>query len=198
MTGYRLVVVSGGLGQPSSTRLLADRLGAATQEAARASGQRVSVEVVELRPLARDLANLAISGLAGPDLRAAIEAVAAADGAIMVTPIYNGSFSGLFTLFVDAVEPDAWEGLPVLLGATAGTARHALALEFAVRPLFATLRARTVPTGVFAAAKDWASRGRLAGRMAQAGTELIHEVTARPAADPYEEPVPFAKLLASP
>ena len=47
----------------------------------------------------------------------------------------------------------------MLLGATAGTARHSLALEHALRPLFAYLRAVVAPTAVFAAAEDWAGAG---------------------------------------
>jgi NAD(P)H-dependent FMN reductase len=47
----------------------------------------------------------------------------------------------------------------VLIAATGGTARHSLALEHAIRPLFTYLRAVTVPTAVFAAAEDWGSAG---------------------------------------
>lgn len=200
MSNSRVVVVSGGLGQPSSTRLLADRLGVAAEQAATAAGDTVEAEIIELRPLARDLTNLALTGLAGRELRTALTAVSVADGAVVVTPIYNASFSGLFKMFVDAVEPATWAGLPVLVAATGGTPRHALALEFAVRPLFAALRARTVATGVFAAAEDWASSGELAKRVDAAAGELVREIAGRPApaaSDPYVDPVPFARLLAS-
>lgn len=203
MTARRVVVISAGLGQPSATRLLADRLVVAAERAAgdaSSTADTVAVEVVELRPLARDLANHVLTGVPSPSLRTALTAVAEADGAIVVTPIYNASFSGLFKLFVDAVEPAAWAGLPVLVAATGGTQRHALALDFAVRPLFNALRARPAPTGVFAAAEDWASNGELAERIETAAGELWTMVSGRSeraTADPYEDPVSFARLLAS-
>jgi FMN reductase len=89
----------------------------------------------------------------------------------------------------------------VLLGATAGTARHSLALEHAVRPLFSYLRALTVPTAVFAASEDWAGVDRaLAGRIDRAAGELADVVTGRPAtarpADPFDDPTTsFEDLL---
>lgn len=47
----------------------------------------------------------------------------------------------------------------MLIAATGGTARHSLALEHAIRPLFTYLRAVTVLTAVFAATQDWGSAG---------------------------------------
>ena len=193
----QLVVVTAGLSQPSASRLLADRLAAASESALQQAGETVTVTVLELRELARDLTNLTLTGFGSPPLRTALQQVADADGLIAVTPIFNSSYSGLFKMFVDAVDPSALEQLPVLLGATGGTARHSLALEFAIRPLFAYLRANVMPTAVFAAAEDWASKGQLAERVATAAAELTTALARRPEpkADPYAEPVPFARLL---
>jgi FMN reductase len=200
VTATRLVVVSAGVGQPSSTRLLADRLATATEAALSDAGRSVSVEVIELRTLVRDLTTTTLTGVGGPELRAALATVSDADAIIAVTPVYNASYSGLFKMFVDSLEPGAIAGRPVLLGATGGTPRHALALEFAVRPLFAHLRASTAPIAVFAAPEDWASAaGELAERMASAGAGLAQLVIGRPAtraSDPYAYPLPFAQLLA--
>jgi FMN reductase len=90
-----------------------------------------------------------------------------------------------------------------LLGATGGTARHSLALEYAFRPLFAYLDAAVVPTAVFAAPEDWAQGGAgpeasLVERIERASGDFARAVAARPArstADPFEEPVPFEQLL---
>jgi FMN reductase len=156
MSTRTLAVVSAGLSTPSSSRLLADRLTAATVEALAGRGDEATVEVVELRDLARPLADALVTGFHGAPLRAAVETVTGADGLIAVTPIFSASYSGLFKTFVDVLEPDALAGTPVLLGATGGTARHSLALEYALRPLFAYLRAAVAPTAVFAAPEDWA------------------------------------------
>jgi FMN reductase len=203
MTTRTLAVVSAGLANPSSTRLLADRLTAATVGALRARGDDATVEVIELRAHARDLADNLVTGFPNESLRTAVDTVAGADALIAVTPIFSASFSGLFKTFVDVLDKDALVGKPVLLGATAGTARHSLALEHAMRPLFAYLRAVTVPTAVFAASEDWAGAGAdsaLAGRIDRAAGELADLVTGRPAtarpADPFADPeTSFEELL---
>ncbi|MCP2339382.1 FMN reductase [Actinomadura rupiterrae] len=197
MTTRSLAVVSAGLREPSSTRMLADRLAQATAEALRERGDEAVVEVVELRVLGHDLVNNLISGFPAGELKGAVEAVSGADGLIAVTPVFQASYSGLFKTFFDVLDKDAIEDTPTLLGATGGTPRHSLAIDFAMRPLFAYLRAATQPTVVYAATEDWGS-GELADRIGKAGRELAGTITGRvPAAkpDPFDEPVPFESLL---
>ena len=206
----RITVVASGLSVPSSTRLLADRLAAAT--AARSEGAEVTV--VELRELAVDIANHLTGGFPSPRLASAIESVTDADGLIVVTPVFSASFSGLFKSFFDVLEPESLAGKPVLLGATGGTPRHSLVLEHALRPLFAYLRAVVVPTGVYAASQDWGAEGDdyaagLAERVDRAATELAallapdtRPTPPRPVArgrrdDEPANVVPFAERLAA-
>jgi FMN reductase len=198
MTSRSVVVVTAGLGSPSSTRLLGEQLAAATVQAL---GEPVDVRVVEVRDLAHQLVDNVLTGFPGTELRAALEAVAGADALIAVTPIFSASYSGLFKTFFDVMEPGALSGKPVLIGATGGSERHSLALEHAMRPLFAYLRAVVAPTSVYAASSDWASAGRrgLTGRIERAAGELAALVAGRPtakAADPFADPTPFAELLA--
>ena len=203
MTTRTLAVVSGGLSNPSSTRLLADRLTAATVQALRSRGDDATVEVVELRAHARDLADNLVTGFANQALRTAVDTVTGADGLIAVTPIFSASYSGLFKTFFDVLDKDSLTGTPVLLGATAGTARHSLVIEHAMRPLFAYLRAIPAPTGVFAAAEDWAGAdgvdAALARRIDRAADVLADLVTGRPAqrrpADPFADVPSFEELL---
>lgn len=164
----KLVVVSAGLSVPSSTRLLADRLAAAT---VRGMSEETEVVVVELRDLAVEIAHNFTSGFPGRALAAAQEAVTAADGLIVVTPVFSASYSGLFKSFFDVLDQDALSGKPVLIAATGGSARHSLVLEHALRPLFAYLRAVVVPTAVYAASEDWGAEG-LAERIDRAAGEL--------------------------
>jgi FMN reductase len=197
MSTRTLAVVSAGLSVPSSTRLLADRLTAATVDALRERGVDATVEVVELREHARDLADHLVTGFPNAELRPVIDAVTGADGLIAVTPIFAASYSGLFKTFFDVLEEDALAGKPVLLAATAGTARHSLALDHALRPLFAHLRAVAVPTGVLAAADDWGEQG-LAERIERAGGELADLVASRASTAPrdlFADVVPFEALL---
>lgn len=214
----RIAVVSGGLSVPSSTRLLADQLGAATAAALRSAGDDVQVDMIELRPLAHALADHLLTGFPPADLAEAINLVRRADALVVVSPVFSASYSGLFKTFFDVLEPGLLEGKPVLLGATAGTARHSLVLEHALRPLFSYLKAVVVPTAVFAASEDFGhtADGRLAGRVQRAADQLAAllagpvrrtEAPAQPApasstnlpASPDEEfgdPVPFEDLLA--
>ncbi|HET7278882.1 MAG TPA: FMN reductase [Dermatophilaceae bacterium] len=209
MTTYRVVAISAGLSQPSSTRLLADLLGAAVSRTVGRAGDggrdEARLEVVELRDHAHDLANHLLTGFAPRPLRAVQEAVAQADALIVVTPIFSASYSGLFKMFFDVLEEGALAGKPVLIAATGGTARHSLALEHALRPLFAYLRAIVVPTGVFAASEDWGSGGvdgaesGLTSRVERAASELAGLLGGRVGAaarDPFEDITPFERLLA--
>jgi FMN reductase len=199
-----LVVVSAGLSQPSSTRLLADRLSAAVDRHLRDAGIEPEVEVIELRDHAQDLTNHLLTGFPSPRLQAAIDAVLGADGLIAVTPIFSASYSGLFKMFFDVIERDGLAGKPVVVAATGGTARHSLALEHALRPLFAYLNAAVVATAVYAATEDWgggvAADGSLVERIDRAARELSGSMVARvsPApTDPFADPVPFDQLLRS-
>lgn len=203
----RLAVVSAGLGQPSSTRLLADRLTAAAERELAARGVEVDTTVVEVRDHAHDLTNALLAGFPSPALREALDAVERADGVIAVSPIFSASYSGLFKTFFDLVEDGALAGTPVLLAATAGTARHSLALEHALRPLFSYLRALTVPTAVFAAAEDWGrgdwgGSGGVAGGLSQridraAGelADLLADRDVKAVTDPFTDVTPFEDLL---
>jgi len=197
----RIAVVSAGLSEPSSTRLLADLLGEATRAALVGAGRDAEVEVIELRPLAHGITDALLTGFATGELAAAVEKVAAADAVIAVTPVFSASYSGLFKTFFDVLEPETLEGKPVLIAATAGTARHSLVLDHALRPLFGYLRAVVVPTGVFAASEDWGSNGvagELRTRVDRAAGELADLVLARPAlhrTDPFGDVPDFATLL---
>lgn len=177
----RVVVLSAGLSVPSSTRLLADRIADAVRSRVSARGEAVDIEVIELRDLAVPLATaMTTGGMPSPELDAARRAVSEADGLVAVTPVFAASYSGLFKMFVDTLDPDAVTGMPVLVAATAGTARHSLVLEHAMRPLFAYLRAVVVPTAVFAATEDFGGGEELQARISRAADELAALVVAAP------------------
>jgi FMN reductase len=194
-----IVVISAGLSVPSSTRILADALGKATRDRL---GEPASYDVIELRDLAHPLTDNMLTGFPAGALADVVRRVAEADAVIAVTPVYTGSYSGLFKTFVDVLEDGTFEGKPVLIAATAGTARHSLVLEFAIRPLFAYLRADVVPTAVFAATEDFGAGsvrgGSLSARIERAAGELADRVLRRGTTlpdDPFDNPTPFSELL---
>lgn len=207
MTARTVVTVSAGLSQPSSTRLLADRLAEATVTDLTARGEQVEVVHVELRDLAHDIVNAMLTGgVASTALTEAIDAVTSADAVIAVTPLFTTTYSGLFKSFIDILDKDSLVGVPVLLGATGGTPRHSLALEYSVRPLFTYLHADVVTTSVFAATDDWATGSAADGpsplpeRIRRAGAELAAMVAARAPRerqDPFAVTPSFTDLLSS-
>lgn len=159
----------------------------------------MSIDVVDLRDFAVDLTNQMLTGFPSADLGRASGRVVAADGLIAVTPIFTASYSGLFKTFFDVLDAESLAGKPVLIAATGGTERHSLALEHAMRPLFAYLRAVVVPT-VVAATSDWGNvdGGALGQRIDQAAGELAGLMGASRSSeqsDPFADMKPFEQLL---
>ena len=155
-TKRRIVAVSGSLRDPSTTSALLDgildALGASVD---------TTRETVRLAPLAGDLAAAVTGSPASDALSAALEAVSGADVLVVATPIYRGSYTGLFKQFFDLVHQDALEGTPVLLAAGGGNDQHSLAIDHQLRPLFAFFRAATLPVGVYARAADFTRDKRI-------------------------------------
>jgi len=169
---FRLAVVSAGTGDPSSTRLLADRAAERAVALASRHAHEVTVSVIELREISADISAALVSQLITPRLQQAIDVLRDADGIIAASPVYKAGPSGLFTSFFGVLDNDLLIAKPVVLAATAGTARHALVADDQMRPMFAYLRTMTLPTSLFAAPEDW-SDPALAGRVDRAALELV-------------------------
>jgi FMN reductase len=171
----KLAIVSGGLREPSSTRLLADRISAAVESSLADQNLTVSATVIELRPLGRAIVDAMLAGFASAELNSAFEAIAEADGVIAVTPAFNASFSGLFKSFFDVLPEETLSDMPVLIAATGGTERHSLVLEHALRPMFSYLHAVVSPTGVYAATDDFGGQhdSGLSQRIGKAADDFI-------------------------
>src|SRR5215217_7337862 len=169
---FTLAVVTAGTSDPSSTRMLADQVAQRVTDLAGRRGHEVATRVVDLRELATEITTAMVSRLAGPKLRQAVAALGDADGIVASTPVYAAGASGLFTSFFQVLDSDLLIAKPVVLAATAGTARHALVVDEQVRSLFAYLRTMTVPTSLFAAPEDW-SDPALAKRVDRAAFQLL-------------------------
>jgi FMN reductase len=176
-TARQLAVISAGISEPSATRMLADRIAQQSLDLLKESGASASVAVVELAPLAVDIAQATVSGFPSEALKSAIGRIARADAVIAATPVYKAGISGLFKSFVDLLDNDLLIAKPMLLAATAGSGRHALVADEHLRSLFAYMRAMTVPTSVFAAPEDWGAP-ELGQRIRRAAAELTWLVEA--------------------
>lgn len=172
-----IVGFAGSFSQPSRTRALVQ---AAVDDAADRTG---------LDPLVFDLGDLGVSlGHArqlddlGEGARKLVDSLLAADAIVVGSPVYKGSYTGLFKHLFDLIAPEALRGKPVLLTATGGGHRHALVIEHQLRPLFGFFEATVVPTGVYAANSDLEG-GRVTAvdvvaRLDAAVGQLVRAITA--------------------
>lgn len=167
-----ILVVSAGISSPSSTT----KVGMSIAEAAANQLEDVQVETIELRDLAADLAEyMTHHEQPSAELEKALNAVQQCAALVAISPVFKASYSGLFKMFFDALELTTLQGKPVVIAATAGSARHSLMLEHSMRPLFSFLKAHTLPTAVLAAREDFDSDKAvlLDQRIDRAAKELI-------------------------
>lgn len=167
----RLVAINAGVSDPSSTRMLVDQMAQKTIDQLAAAHRVTALTIIDLAPLAVDIAKAMVAGFPGEKLQAAIDSLASADALVAATPVYKAGMSGLFKSFFDLVDNDLLIAKPVLLGATAGTPRHAMVADDQMRPLFAFLRAIPVPTSIFVAPDDWGTSA-LGNRVERGAVEL--------------------------
>ncbi|KUF21821.1 MULTISPECIES: FMN reductase [Xanthomonas] len=146
----RVVAVSGGMQRPSKAVALAEHLLALIAD--QVPCERHLVEIGALAPhFAGALWRTQVPGA----VEQALRLVEQADILVVATPVYRGSFTGLFKHFFDFIDQDALIDTPVLLAATGGSDRHALVIDHQLRPLFSFFQARTLPLGVYATDRDF-------------------------------------------
>ena len=146
----RLVAVSGGLQRPSKAAALAEHLLDLIADAV-----PCELRLVELGQLAPQLSGAVWRSQLPETVERELAAVEQADILVVATPVFRGSYTGLFKHFFDFIDQDALIDKPVLLAATGGSERHALVIDHQLRPLFSFFQARTLPLGVYATDKDF-------------------------------------------
>lgn len=147
----RIVAVSGGLQRPSRAAILAEHLLGLIGEDIHSEQQ-----LIELGELAPQLAGALWRSQLPEAVERQLVAVEQADVLVVATPVYRGSYTGLFKHFFDFIDQDALVDTPILLAATGGSERHALVIDHQLRPLFSFFQARTLPLGVYATDRDFA------------------------------------------
>lgn len=192
----KILVITAGLREPSSTRLLGSLLANSTKLAFEQEEQEVEMEFVELHRYAHDITDALLMGFPNLKLQEVLTRLEESSGLIAVSPVFNSSFSGLFKSFFDILDQDALKGLPTLLGMTSGTKRHSLVLEYALKPMFNYLHAKVSPSAVFSATDDFGEKD-LSLRITDAGREFANLVLKNPSRVKFEEfkSIDFAELL---
>lgn len=146
----KIVAVSGGLQRPSRTLALVEQLLEGLSDAL-----PVNTRLIELGEIVPKFAAVLQRAQLPPDVEAVLRDIETADLLLVASPIYRGSYTGLFKHLFDFVHHEALIDVPVLLAATGGSDRHALAIDHQLRPLFSFFQAHTLPIGVYATDKEF-------------------------------------------
>lgn len=166
----RLVVVSGNVQRPSKSRGLAELI--AARIAAHAAVDIRSYDILDAGP---GLGAAFTRPQLSPEALAVVTAIEDADVLVVGTPVYKGSYTGLFKHLFDFVDMQALAGKPVVISATGGGQRHALVVEHQLRPLFGFFTAQTIATAVYAEDRSFENYRQvdpaILGRIEQAALE---------------------------
>ncbi|SKC71793.1 NADPH-dependent FMN reductase [Krasilnikoviella flava] len=129
------------------------REGSRTLAAAEAAGRRIAELLGAPGP---DIGTIELAAFAGelltathPEADEAKERLARATVAVVATPVYKASYTGLLKAFLDLYGPDGLAGVVVVPLVVSGNPAHALAGEVHLRPVLVELGA-VVPTRTLA------------------------------------------------
>jgi FMN reductase len=146
----RIVGVAGNFHRPSRTRALVETV---LDRIRRDYGADATLfDLVDVLP---ELGTFVYRNNVSGRTKEVLEAIESCDALVVGSPVYKGSYVGLFKHLFDLVTPERLAGVPVVLTATGGNDRHALVIEHQLRPLFAFFAASTVATGIYAAETDF-------------------------------------------
>lgn len=146
----KIVGISGSLGSPSRTRVLVENIINHLNASLHAKS-----EIIDLAETGHLFWQASYPATLSAEAKAIFDRVEAADILVVGSPVYKGSYSGLFKHFFDLLDPNVLNGKLVILSATGGSDYHALVLEHQLRPLFGFFGAVTAPIGVYAKEADF-------------------------------------------
>lgn len=141
-----VVLLSGSPAARSRTEVLLDYV------RQRLEAQQVEVSLLKVRDFpAEDLLHARFDSPAARQLQAV---VASADGLVVGTPVYKASFTGALKVLLDLLPERALAHKVVLPLASGGSPAHLLAVDYALKPVLAALKAQEMLSGVFAVDKQ--------------------------------------------
>ncbi len=185
---FKVVAVSGSVQSPSRTLVLVEQLLAALAKVV-----PIDVHLIKLEDLAPAIGGVSYRNQLPSAVQAELAAIESADVLVVASPVYRGSYTGLFKHLFDLVHHEALIDVPVLLAATGGSDRHALVIDHQLRPLFSFFQARTLPLGVYASEQDFSgyevTSQALRERIALAASRALPLLTASPSEDVRTAPV---------
>lgn len=144
-----IVGISGNPQRPSKTRILVHTVVERIEAQYGLAGE--AYDLADAPELGQAIDHKGIVG----KLAELIRKIESADALVVGTPVYKGSYTGLFKHLFDLVGPDKLVGKPVILTASGGGDRHALVVEHQLRPLFGFFAAHSMATAVYVNEADF-------------------------------------------
>lgn len=177
----RVVVVNGSPSEKSKTMGLVDVVVETLRDLLGSRGRTIAERRIDVYRLGEGFTGARSREDVTPEVEAALRRAEEADLLIAATPVFRGSYTGMFKHFFDLVDQYALANKPVFLAATGGGDHHALVLEHALRPLFGFFQAMTLPVAVFASSGDFDGttllNPRVYGRIEMALTDVAGILT---------------------
>lgn len=189
MSSGLVVGLSGNITRPSKTKAFVDHIAAL-------AGERIGAAAItfDLEDLGPSLATARRISDLDAGARQRVTALLDARVVVVASPTYKGSYTGLFKHLIDLFDPGSLRGKPVILAATGGGDRHSLIVEHQLRPLFGFFEALTIPTGIYAADRDFTD-GKLASETIEARVrQAVEEAGRLTGAEPGLKPVAKASV----
>ena len=147
----RLIAIVGSVTPPgrllNATRWILD--------SARSSRQEIESELINLADKKVAFADGRPPEQYNDDTAAIVASVRAADGVIIASPVYRGSFTGALKNLLDHLPLESLAGKPVGIVAMGATQHHFLGVDWHLRDVLAWFGALVVPTSVYLAAADF-------------------------------------------
>jgi FMN reductase len=163
-----VVLLSGSPSARSRTELLLEHV------RQRLQAHRVEVTLLRVRDF--PAADLLYADFASPAVQQLQAAVASADGLVVATPVYKASFTGALKVLLDLLPERALAHKVVLPLASGGSPAHLLAVDYALKPVLAALKAQEMLPGVFAVDKQIAyAEGERPARLDEELEERLDE-----------------------
>jgi FMN reductase len=145
-----IVGFSGGLSSPSRTLALVNAI--VNEFPADANTQKTLIDFTQL---ASQFGAALVREQLSSECLSVLSLVESADILVVGAPVYNAAYPGLFKHFFDLVARKGLQYKIVIVAANGASTHHALMIESHLRPLFSSLGAFVVPTGIYTEASDF-------------------------------------------
>ncbi|WP_156291289.1 NADPH-dependent FMN reductase [Oceanobacillus salinisoli] len=131
-----IVIVSGSPSSSSRSERVLYHLGSLAEQ------KDLSVKHISVKDV--DAEDLLFGNFNSPEIKEIARKLEQAKGVIVGTPVYKASYSGVIKALFDILPQDILKNTPVLPLMTGGSPSHLLAIEYALKPLLASLKGQNL------------------------------------------------------